>query len=129
MQVPFLDLRGQHARIRAELDAALREVIDTAAFVNGPEVGRFEADLARFSGTRFARGVSSGTAALAIALRGLGIGPGDEVITTAHSAVPTPESIVLAGGTPVLVDIDPDTWLIDPARVEEAITPRTRALL
>jgi dTDP-4-amino-4,6-dideoxygalactose transaminase len=129
MQVPFLDLRGQHARIRVELDAALRIVIDDAAFVQGPAVGRFEAELARFSERSCARGVASGTAALSIALRSLGLEAGDEVITTVHSAVPTAEAIVLAGCTPVLVDVDPENWLIDPARVEAAITPRTRALL
>jgi dTDP-4-amino-4,6-dideoxygalactose transaminase len=129
MRVPFLDLNSQHARLRTELDAALRSVIDTGSFVGGPAVEQFEREFARFSGRRHARGVASGTAALAIALRALDLGPHDEVITTAHSAVPTAEAIVLAGATPVLVDIDPYTWLIDPDRVEAAITPRTRALL
>jgi len=129
MQVPFLDLRGQHARIRPELDLALAAAIDEGAFVHGPASQRFETEFARFSQRRFARGVASGTAALSIALRALDLSPGDEVITTAHSAVPTAEAIVLAGATPVLVDIDPLTWLIDPERVEAAITPRTRALL
>jgi dTDP-4-amino-4,6-dideoxygalactose transaminase len=129
MKVPFLDLRGQHARIRMELDAAVRAVVDEGAFVGGPEIARFEAELAAFSGVHFARGVSSGTAALSIALRALGLRRGDEVITAAHGAVPTVEAIVLAGATPVLVDIDADTWLIDPDRVEEAVTARTRALL
>jgi dTDP-4-amino-4,6-dideoxygalactose transaminase len=129
MQVPFLDLRGQHARIRGEIDAALESLIDDGAFINGPEGARFEAAFARFCERRFARGVSSGTAALAIALRALELPPGAEVITAAHGAVPTAEAIVLAGATPVLVDIDPEHWLIDPDRVEDAITPRTRALL
>jgi len=129
MNVPFLDLRAQHDRIRSELDAAIREVIDTASFVNGPAVAQFEHAFARFCGHRFAYGVSSGTAALSIALRALGVQPGDEVITAGLGAVPTAEAIVLAGATPVLVDVDPDTWLIDAERVAASITPRTRALI
>lgn len=129
MRVPFLDLQAQHARIRGKIDAAIREVIDSSAFINGPALARFEREFAAFCGRRFACGVSSGTAALAIALRGLGLKPGDEVITAALGAVPTPEAIALAGATPVLVDVDPETWLIDPQQVAAAITPRTRALL
>jgi dTDP-4-amino-4,6-dideoxygalactose transaminase len=129
MRVPFLDLRGQHDRIRGELDAALRAVIDESAFIQGPRVERFEAEFAAACERRHVRGVSSGTAALSIALRALGVGPGDEVVTTVHSAVPTPESVALVGAVPVFVDVDPETWLIDPEQVAEAITPRTRALL
>jgi dTDP-4-amino-4,6-dideoxygalactose transaminase len=129
MEVPFVDLRSQHARIRQELDAAIRAVVDQAAFIQGEPLERFERQLAEFFGVRRAVGVANGTAALSITLRALGIGAGDEVITTAHSAVPTPESIVLAGAKPVLVDVDDDTWLIDPEQVKRAITPRTRAIL
>ncbi|HTO70662.1 MAG TPA: DegT/DnrJ/EryC1/StrS family aminotransferase [Myxococcota bacterium] len=129
MKVPFLDLQGQHARIRGELDAAVRAVVDDCAFIQGKPVARFEAALAKQLERRHARGVSSGTAALSIALRALGVGPGDEVITTAHTAVPTAESILLVGARPVFVDVDPETWLIDADRVEAALTPCTRALL
>jgi len=129
MKIPFLDLAGQHARIRTELDAVLKAVIDECAFIQGSRVERFESDFARLLERRHVRGVASGTAALEIALRALGIGPGDEVVTTVHSAVPTAEAVLLAGARPVFVDVDPDSWLIDPERVERAITARTRALL
>jgi len=129
MKIPFLDLAGQHARIRAELDAAIRSVIDESAFIQGSRVERFEAEFARALECRHARGVASGTAALEIALRALGVGPGDEVVTTVHTAVPTAEAIMLAGARPVFADVDPESWLIDPDQVERAITPRTRALL
>jgi dTDP-4-amino-4,6-dideoxygalactose transaminase len=129
MKIPFVDLAGQHARIRGELDAAMRAVVDDCAFIQGEHVVHFEEALARVLERKHVRGVSSGTAALAIALRALEIGPGDEVVTTAHSAVPTAEAILLAGARPVFVDVDPESWLIDADAVERALTPRTRALL
>ncbi|MFQ5699198.1 MAG: DegT/DnrJ/EryC1/StrS family aminotransferase [Myxococcota bacterium] len=129
MQVPFLDLPRQHARIRDELDRALGSVVESAAFVGGPRVASFQEALAEFVGTRHAVGVASGTSALAITLRALGLEPGDEVITTALTAAPTAEAVTLAGARVVFADIDENTFQIDPQSVAEQVTSRTRALL
>lgn len=129
MQVPFVDLPGQHSHIRSELDQAVESVIENAAFVGGPRVASFQEALAEFTGTRHAVGVASGTSALAIALRALGLQPGDEVITTTLTAAPTAEAITLAGARVVFADIDENTFQIDPESVEAQITSRTRVLL
>jgi dTDP-4-amino-4,6-dideoxygalactose transaminase len=104
-------------------------MLDSTAFILGREVADFEAEFASFIGARGAVGVASGTAALHLALRATGIKPGDEVITTAHTFIATAEAISHAGATPVFVDIDPATFNLDPALVEAAITPRTRAIV
>ena len=127
--IPFLDLGAQHAPLLPELEAAVTRVIRSANFVLGPEVEAFEAELGAFCGTRFAVAVSSGTAALHLALLATGIGPGDEVITTPMTFVATVAAILYAGATPVLVDIDPRTRNLDPALVARAVTARTRAIL
>jgi dTDP-4-amino-4,6-dideoxygalactose transaminase len=127
--IPFLDLAAQHASIAPELEAAVARVIRSANFVLGPEVEAFEAELAAFCGTRFAVAVSSGTAALHLALLAAGIGPGDEVITTSMTFVATVAAILYAGATPVLVDIDPKTRNLDPALATRAVTARTRAIV
>lgn len=127
--IPFLDLQAQHAALRAELEPALARVLASGQFVLGDEVARLEEEFASYCGTRFAIALNSGTSALHLALLAAGIGPGDEVITTPMTFVATVAAILYAGARPVLVDIDPATWTIDPARIAAAITPRTRAIL
>jgi len=128
-QVPFLDLKAQIAPLRHEIDAAIAEVIDQTAFILGERVAAFESEFAAFCQVPRAVGVDSGTGALHLALRALGVGPGDEVITVPNTFIATVEAIVHAGARPVFVDVDPQTWLMDPARLVEAITPRTKAIV
>src|SRR4029077_17105005 len=127
--VPLLDLRAQYAEIAAEIRAAIDEVLESQHFILGPQVKALEEELARFSGVRFGVGVASGTDALILSLRLFGIGPGDEVIVPAFSYIATADSISLLGGIPVFVDVDPDTFNLDPAQIEAKITPRTKAIL
>jgi dTDP-4-amino-4,6-dideoxygalactose transaminase len=127
--VPFLDLASQVASLRAEIDSAVRRVLDSGWFILGPELEAFERELAEHFGAREAVGVANGTEALQLALEACGIGPGDEVITTPLTAAFTALAIVRAGARPVFADVDPHTLNLDPAAVEEAITLRTRALL
>jgi dTDP-4-amino-4,6-dideoxygalactose transaminase len=129
MRVPFLDLRAQHDPIRAELQAAINEVIDNSSFAGGPFVARFEDEFAAFCQTSHAIGVGNGTDALWLALLARGIGPGDEVITVPNSFMATAEAISYCGATPVFVDVDENTYTLDPARLEAAITPRTKAVI
>jgi dTDP-4-amino-4,6-dideoxygalactose transaminase len=129
MQVPFSDLTAQYVEARSEIDAAWQETVMKSAFIGGEPVKRFEAELAAGFGLKYAVGVSNGTAAIAITLRSFGLKPDDEVITTVHTAAPTAEAITLAGGRIVFCDIEEETFEIDPAGVEAAITPRTRAIL
>ncbi len=129
MPVQLLDLGAQHAPLRAELDAAIAEVLDTTGFIGGPAVEAFEADFADYTGAARCVTVSSGTAALALALQAAGVGPGDEVVTSAMSFVATVEAIVHTGATPVLADPDPATGLLTPDVAAAAITERTAALL
>jgi dTDP-4-amino-4,6-dideoxygalactose transaminase len=129
MKVPLLDLKAHHAPLRAELDEALRRVVDSGVFILGPEVSALEAEAAAYSGARFAWGVSSGTDALLLALMALGVGPGDEVVTSAYSFFATAGTIARLGAKPVFVDIDPASFNIDPALIEAAITPRTKVLI
>lgn len=127
--VPFLDLRAPHQALHADLLAALEPVLLNGQFILGPAVERFEASFARYVGTRHCVGVNNGTSALHLALQALDIGPGDEVITTPHTWISTTWAISYVGARPVYVDIDPVTYNLDPALVEAAISPRTRALL
>lgn len=127
--IPLVDLHAQYRAIRPQVEAALQRVLERATFILGPEVDRFEQAFARYVGATGAVGVASGTAALHLALVACGIGPGDEVITTAFTFVATAETISHTGARPVFVDIDPRTYNIDPARVEAAVTPRTRAIV
>jgi dTDP-4-amino-4,6-dideoxygalactose transaminase len=129
MRVPFLDLKAQYETIRDEIAAALQRVFDAAAFTSGPFVEQFEKEFASFCRCRHAVGVSSGTAALWMVLRGLGIGEKDEVITVPNTFVATAEAICLCGAKPVLVDVDEATYNMNPALLEAAITPRTRAII
>ena len=129
MSVPFLDLRRQHADLRDELVQAVSEVVDEGRFVGGPRVEAFEREFAAFCGAREAVGVASGTDAIELALRALGIGAGDEVITAANTCVPTVAGIEAAGATPVLVDVDEERFTLDPGELETAISARTRAVV
>ncbi|MBI5693313.1 MAG: aminotransferase class I/II-fold pyridoxal phosphate-dependent enzyme, partial [Verrucomicrobia bacterium] len=127
MNVPFLNLRAQHDPIRAELMAAFSEVIDANAFAGGPFVAKFEEDFARFCGASHAVACGNGTDALWLPLLALGVGPGDEVVTVAHTFIATAEAISYCGAKPVFVDVDEKTYTMDPSKLEAAITPRTKA--
>ena len=129
MSVLFLDLARRAEAERADLEDAFAAVLERGRFVGGPALERFEAEFAAYCGVGHCVGVNSGTDALALALRARGIGPGDEVITAANTCVATITGIVGAGATPVLADVDPDSWTLDPASVERAVTPRTRAVV
>jgi UDP-2-acetamido-2-deoxy-ribo-hexuluronate aminotransferase len=127
--VEFIDLKSQQARIRPEIERRINAVLEHGNYIMGPEIGELEERLAEFVGVNHAIAVSSGTDALLIALMALEIGHGDEVITTPFSFIATVEVIALLGATPVFVDVDARTYNLDPARLEDAITPRTRAIM
>lgn len=127
--VPFLDLRRHHTAIRAELVAAFEAVLEASAFAGGPFVQQFEKDFAAYCGTRYCVAVGSGTDALWLALLALGVGPGDEVITVPMTFMATAEAITYTGARPVFVDIERDTYTLDPRLLKAAITPRTRAII
>jgi dTDP-4-amino-4,6-dideoxygalactose transaminase len=129
MKVPFIDLVTQHREVESDIRKGLEEVIQSSRFILGPAVEKFEESMASYHGVRHAVGVASGTDALLLALLAAGVGPGDEVVTTPFTFVATAEVIVHAGAKPVFADIEADTFNIDPARVEEKITARTRAVL
>ena len=129
VRVPFVDLRIQHEPLMPELMEAFREVTESSAFVGGPFVARFEAEFAEFCQARYALGVGSGTDALWLSLLSLGVGHGDEVITTPNSFMATAEAISICGARPVFVDIDERTYTMDPAQLEKAITLRTQAII
>ena len=125
----FLDLRAQFASIREEVMAAITRVMESQHFILGPEVAKFEEEIATKLGAKHAVGCASGTDALILALLAAGIGPGDEVITTPFSFVATAGSIAHVGARPVFVDIDPVSFNIDAGRIDAAITPKTRAIM
>ncbi len=129
MHIPFLDLKASHDALQSEFEAAIREVIDAGAFAGGPFVTKFEEDFASFCGSPYAVGVGSGTEALWLTLLGLGIGPGDEVLTVPMTFMATAEAISYCGAKPVFVDIVEDTYTMDPSQLEQAITPRTKAII
>ena len=129
MKVPFLDLSRQVGGIRAELDEAVRRVLDSGHFIFGSAVDEFESAFASFCGVRHAVGVASGTDAIAIALEAVGVAPGDEVLTAANTCIPTVAGIEACGAVPVLVDVDRKTLTLDPDLLAEACTPRTRAIV
>lgn len=127
--IPLCDLTQQYLSLKSEIDEAMQRVAAEGHYILGPNVRALEQEIAAYCGCRFAVGVASGTDALHLALRGLNIGPGDEVITTPFTFVATTEAIGMVGATPVFVDIDPRTYNIAPELIEPAITPRTRAIL
>ncbi len=129
MSVPMLDLGAQYDRIKNELTEAVTEVFETQGFVGGPNVQGLEQEIAQFLGAEHALAVASGTDALILALRAVGVKPGDEVIATTFSFFATGGAIANAGATPVFVDIDPATYNIDPTQIEARITERTKAIL
>lgn len=129
MKVPYLDLSAQHQPLRGEILAAMAEVLDSSAFAGGRFVSKFEKEFAAFCGARSSIGVGSGTDALWLAMRGLGIGAGDEVITVANSFIATAEAISFAGATPVFVDVDEKTHNLDPGKLSDVLTPKTRAII
>ncbi|NET59682.1 MAG: DegT/DnrJ/EryC1/StrS family aminotransferase, partial [Symploca sp. SIO2E6] len=129
MKIPVLDLKPQYEQIKAEVQAAINTVLESNRFIMGPEVKQFEQEVAAYLGVKHAIGVNSGTDALVIGLRSLGIGAGDEVITTPFSFFATAESISNVGAKPVFVDIDAKTFNLDPKVIKEKITPHTKAIL
>jgi dTDP-4-amino-4,6-dideoxygalactose transaminase len=129
MNVPFVDLKAQYQAVGAETDAAMRRVISEADFILGKDVERFEQEFADYCEAKYAVGLDSGISALELALRAHGIGDGDEVITVSHTFIATVSSISFTGARPVFVEVKPDTYTMDAARIEAAVTPRTRAIL
>jgi dTDP-4-amino-4,6-dideoxygalactose transaminase len=125
----MVDLGAQYRRIRDEIDDAVARVIGTGRFIGGEECAALEAEFAAYCGAAHACGVGNGTDALTLALRAWGVGPGDEVVTVANTFIATGEAILLCGARPVFVDVDPDTFTMDPLLAERAVTNRTRVLL
>ena len=129
MNVPFVDLRAQYQSLAAEVQQAILAVLQRGDFVLGREVSLFEKEFAAYCEAEYAVGVDSGTSALELALRAFHIGPGDEVITAANTFIATAFAVSYTGATPVLVDVDPQTYTIDVSLLESAITDRTRAII
>lgn len=127
--VPLVDLKAQYERIGPEIDAAMRRVVESTGFILGPEVREFEDAFAEYCGVRHCVSVASGTSAIELALRALDVGPGDEVITVAHTFIATAEAISAVGAKPVFVDIDPISYTMDPALMDAAINDNTRAVI
>ena len=128
-KIEFTDLKAQYRALQPGIDARIKRVLDHGQYIMGPEVAELESKLAAYTGSRHCITCSSGTEALLIPLMAMGIGPGDEVITTPFTFAATAEMIVLAGATPVFVDIEPDTCLLDAAKLEQNITARTKAIM
>jgi dTDP-4-amino-4,6-dideoxygalactose transaminase len=129
VKVKFVDLGAQHKPLEAELKEVFNRVLTNCSFVLGPEVEKFEKMFAAYCGAEHCVTVTNGTAAIQLVLQGLGVGPGDEVITVAHTFIATAEAINAAGARPVFIDIDPVSYTMDPAKLERAITPRTKAII
>src|SRR6476469_3837 len=127
--IPFVDLATQYHSIRSEINRAVLSVLESSQFILGKEVSAFEEEFAAWTGSRHAIAVNSGTSALHLALLAAGVGPGDEVITVPFTFVATAAAVWYTGAKPVFVDVDPESYCMDSARIEEAITPRTRAIL
>src|SRR5688572_17230649 len=127
--VPYLDLRAQYHGIKSEIDAAVARVLESTQYTLGDEVAAFEREFAEYCQVDEGIAVNSGTSALHLALLAVGIGPGDEVVTVPFTFVATVSAIVYTGARPVLVDIEPDYYMMDPARLDAAITPRTKAII
>jgi dTDP-4-amino-4,6-dideoxygalactose transaminase len=128
-KIMMVDLKGQYEKIKNEVDAAVLEVIDSTAFINGPAVNKFQKNLETYLNVKHVIPCANGTDALQVSMMALDLKPGDEVITTSFTFIATAEVIALLGLTPVLVDVLPDTFNIDPAAIERAITPKTKAIV
>lgn len=128
-QVPMVDLVGQYKKIKPEVDSAISEILSNASFINGPAVKQFQTSLEKYLGIKHVIPCANGTDALQVAMMALNLQPGDEVITTSFTFIATAEVIALLRLTPVLVDVDPETFNIDPEAIERAITPRTKAIV
>src|SRR5689334_21365025 len=129
MKVEFYGHVRQYHNIKSEIDANIKTVLESGQYVMGPMLKKFEGELAAYHGTKYAIGVGNGTDAIWLALMALGIGPGDEVITHPNTFFATAEAIWITGATAVFVDCDPITKGIDPAKIEAAITPKTKAII
>lgn len=129
MNIPWVNLTIQHQNIRAEINSAIQGVLDRSDFILGQDVAKLEEEFAVYCGTKYAVGVDSGLSALELSLRALGIGKGDEVLVPAHTFTATAAAVTFAGAVPVFVDIDPLTWNMDATKIEQSITPRTKAIL
>src|SRR4030043_830252 len=129
MKVPFFDLNPQFSSIEKKIKPALDEVFKTQQFILGPKVEALEETIAHYCQTPYAIGVASGSDALLLSLMALGIGPGDEVLIPPFTFFATAGAVSRVGATPVFVDIDPDTYNIDPSQIEKKITPRTKAII
>ena len=129
MKIPFVDLQAQYLSIKPEIDAAMQRVVDRTAFIGGEGLKKFEDEFASFCTAKACVDCGNGTDALYLALRALGVGRGDEVITVAHTFIATTEAISQTGAKPVFVEIREDTMLMDPDKIEPAITPRTKAIV
>jgi dTDP-4-amino-4,6-dideoxygalactose transaminase len=129
VSVPFVDLKAQYLSIKPEVDAAIQHILNNSQFILGAEVAAFEKEFASYVGAEFCMGVNNGTSALHLAMLAADIGAGDEIITTPFTFVASVAAIWYTGAKPVFVDIDPATYLIDPAKIEAAITPKTKAIL
>jgi UDP-2-acetamido-2-deoxy-ribo-hexuluronate aminotransferase len=125
----FIDLKSQYQRLKTDIDAGIQRVLDHGQYILGPEVGELEEKLAAYTGAKYCISCANGTDALQIAQMALGIGPGDEVITPGFTYIATAETVALLGAKPVYVDIGPRTYNMDPALLEAAITPRTKAII
>ncbi|MCC6338256.1 MAG: DegT/DnrJ/EryC1/StrS family aminotransferase [Myxococcales bacterium] len=129
MKVPLLDLKAQYAAIRGEVDAAIARVVESQHFILGPEVEALEKEVAQYSQCAHAVGLSSGTDAILVGLMALGVGPGDEVVTSPHTFIATVSCIVRLGARPVFVDVDPASFNLDARLLERALTLRTKAIM
>jgi UDP-2-acetamido-2-deoxy-ribo-hexuluronate aminotransferase len=128
-KIEMVDLNGQYLKLKSEIDSAIQKVIDSSAFINGPQVKDFSTNLATFLGVKHVIGCANGTDALQIALMALDLKPGDEIISPDFTFIATVEVIALLGLKPVLIDIDPETFTIDPSVIRKAITPKTKVII
>src|SRR5436309_3320957 len=129
MHIPLVDLKAQYQTIKDEVLPAVEDVLENMQLFLGSQAQAFEQEFASYCGCRYGVGVSSGTDALVLAMRACGIGPGDEVITVANTFIATVEAIALVGATPVFVDIDPESYVMDWRQLDTILTSRTRAVI
>ena len=129
MKLQMVDVVGQYKKIKPEIDDAIHRVLDSGRFILGEEVARLEHQVVEYLGLKYGVGCASGTDALQVAMMAIDVGPGDEVITSPFTFVATAETIALLGAKPVYVDIDSRTYNLDPDRIEQAVTPKTKAII